>query len=148
MHHTDPVCAESPVAEGGDGSVTDKEPGLASGAKPLDVRLCRLRVAAEDACEEMELLDGGEGLNSGKIAFGANGLVPGKRLLLPSAAAAAAAADVLVTDVLLGLPTVPAREMVDAPVLRVFVSVAPFRFLNLHQPLITMRAFQNKLTAF
>jgi hypothetical protein len=99
MHHTDPVCAESP---GGDGSVTDEEPGLASGAKPLDVRLCRLRAAAEDACGEMELLDGGEGLSSGKIEFGANGLVPGKRVLLPSAAAAAAAADVLVTDVLLG----------------------------------------------
>jgi hypothetical protein len=49
----------------------------------------------------MELFDGGEGLNSGNMAFGANGLVPGKTVLLPSAAAAAAA-DVLVTDVLLG----------------------------------------------
>jgi hypothetical protein len=100
MHHTDPVCADSP---GGDGSVTDEEPGLASGAKPLDVRRYRLRAAPEDACEEMELLDGGEGLSSGKIRFGDNGLVSGKRPLLPrAAAAAAAAADVLVTDVLLG----------------------------------------------
>ena len=60
-----------------------------------------MRAAADDACEEMELFDGGEGLNSGNMAFGANGLVPGKTVLLPSAAAAAAA-DVLVTDVLLG----------------------------------------------
>lgn len=80
-------------------------------------------------------MEGGEGLNSGNSEFGANGLVPGKRVPLPSAAAAAAAAaDVLVIEVLLDCPSVPARESVEVPAFLVgLVSVAPFRFLSQNQ---------------
>lgn len=75
-----------------------------SAAALPETRLCLFKPAKADcACVELELLDGGEGLSSGKDEFGANGLVPGKSVLLPSAAAAAAAAaDVLVSDVLFG----------------------------------------------
>ncbi len=109
------------------------EPDSAAAILP-EARLCLFNPARADCeCVEVELLDGGEGLSSGKEVFGASGLVPGKSVPLPSAAAAAAAAaDVLVSDVLLGCGRVPARERVEGAALREgFVRVAPLRFLGI-----------------